>query len=87
MDNGLILMVSFSYCILLTLCYACIRTYLIICCACIRTYKQREREIQEKINLKKLLKRKKIIKPILGSGENFSEEVKDEKENNFRTPD
>ena len=76
MDNGLILIISFSSCILLTL-----------CCACIRFCKQREREIQEKINVKKLhnrFKRNKIIKPIIEPDENFNEELKDEKENIFR---
>lgn len=57
---------------------------LILLCACIRYCKDRGRQMQEETNVKKLhekLKRKNIIKPITA----LDEEVKDEKENNFRT--
>ena len=61
---------------------------LILLCLCIRYCKDNQREMNEKIHIKNIherLKRKNIIKPIMDAHENFNEEVKDEKENNFRT--
>lgn len=61
---------------------------LMLFCLSIRYCKERVREIHEKTNLKMIhqkLKRKNIIKPIIELDTNLNEEVKDEKENNFRT--
>jgi len=77
MDNGQILLLSFG---------SFVSSMLF--CLCIKYCKDTQREMNEKIHIKKLherLKRKNIIKPIMDSSENFNEEVKDEKENNFRT--
>jgi hypothetical protein len=76
MDNKQILILSFSSCL-----------SLVLFCLCIRYRKKRVREINEKTNLKMIhdrLKRKNIIKPITESDNNLNEEIKDEKENNFR---
>lgn len=59
-----------------------------ICCVCIRYCKDKEREIEEKTNLKKFhegIKRKNIIKSVNETVEFLYEEVNDEKANNFRT--
>ena len=77
MDNEKILLLSF-----------CSFVSSMLFCLCIKYCKDGQREMNEKIHIKKLherLKRKNIIKPIIDSGENFNEEVKDENENNFRT--
>lgn len=58
-----------------------------LCCMCIIYCKDSQREMNEKIHIKKLLKRKNIIKPIIDTIEILDEEVKDEKNNNFRAPE
>jgi len=57
-------------------------------CVCLKYFKDRQTQIDERKNLKRIhdnLKRKNIILPTSNEEENCNEETKDERENQIRT--